>query len=103
MSTPRTDMTPDQVSFLLYLETCVVDQCGRVDSQKVNADDLAQAFVWAGEGFIGWGRVVSKDGGGNWVEFSDDAWITAHTQRRAKGLRMAERREWTKTSEKNID
>lgn len=84
-------MTKDERSLLLYLETCIVDHDGRVNSASMNSADREIVAGWVECGFIEYGRIASEfvtRDGGNWVTFSDDAWLAAHKERRARGERM---------------
>ena len=98
------ELTKEQESLLLYLEARAVDSGGRVAAQHMNADDFEQAEKWTKEGFIEFGRVASnymnERAGNYWVRLSDEAWQTAHAERRARADRVWERREWITTEEK---
>lgn len=95
-------MTRDQISLLLYLETCAVDHAGRVNMARMNADDFRQAEEWAKAWFIQFGRIASKHinrDGARWVTLSDEAWKQAHEHRKARAARMWEKREYATTDE----
>ena len=95
--------TKDQRSLILYLESRIVDQSGRVDLRHMNDDDIEQAEKWAVAGFIGFGRIVHRDitaGGTHWVTFTDEAWTAAHGERQAKAKRMWSKRTYQTTVEK---
>jgi hypothetical protein len=105
------EMTKDEKSLLLFLETCVVDEAGLIDVRKMNAEDVAIAVRWEAEGFIGFGRVYSKDIArlsansagrvySQWCSLSEEAWTLAHQERRARAVRVCEKRTWCKASEK---
>lgn len=88
------EMSRDERSLLLYLETCAVDFTGRVDSRRINEDDFRIAKGWNEAGFISFGRIVVRDHnsqGSNWVELSEDAWGLAHQERRARQERNSRR------------
>lgn len=100
-------MTKDQLSLLLYLETCAVDFGGSVDVVHMNADDQTQAATWHDSGFIEYGRIASdhfpKQNGRqrtNYVRLSDAAWTAAHEERKARCSRLWDRRRWQTTQEK---
>ncbi len=90
-------MERNERSLLLYLETCAVDQHGRMDARRLNADDFAILDRWKSEGFIEYGRVCSADhrknvavGAGDgtlWARLSGPAWIIAHDERKARAER----------------
>ena len=97
------DLSKDQRTLLLYLETCVVDHAGRVNGQHMNDGDFAQAAQWDREGFVGFGRVASEcvnQYGAHWVEFTDESWAAAHAERRARAERTRSRRTYRTTAEK---
>lgn len=97
------DLTKDQRTLLLYLETCAVDHAGRVNGQHMNDDDFKQAAEWDRDGFVRFGRVASEcitDHGGHWVEFTDESWAAAHAERRARADRIRARRTYRTTAEK---
>jgi hypothetical protein len=97
------EMTKDQVSLLVYLETCAVDQGGRVAMAHLNSADLKQAQEWAKAKFIDFGRLASEcvsSRSSHWVKLSDDAWRVAHEGRRARFERLYASRIWISTAEK---
>jgi len=99
------EMTKDERSLLLFLETCAVDYGGRVDAQCMNSDDFLLVKKWAEEKFIKFGRiaydsvVVHKGPNTAWVELSDHAWTLAHQERRNRFERINKARSWKKTEE----
>lgn len=96
------EMTRNERSLLLYLESRAVDFGGKVDSLKMNAEDHETAEKWASAGFVGYGRFYSKDvkmSCSYWVELSEEAWKLAHEERKARAARGLERREWRKSGE----
>ncbi len=98
------DLTKVQRSLILYLETRIVDRAGRLDSRHLNKEDRDQLKVWNADGFIQYGRIVMEDcnsDGSTWVEFSEEAWDVAHAERRARGHRMLESRNYTRTNERH--
>ncbi len=104
------DMTKDERSLLLFLETCVVDQGGLVDTRHMNDDDRRIVGVWKVCGRVDFGRVCFEDlerlqtGAhqmSHWVELTDEMFALAHEERRVRSARMSEARTWKKTKEKN--
>ncbi len=88
-------MTKDEISVLLYFETCLVDRRGGFSSAQMNKEDFAIAKKWRKEGFIDFGRIPAKDlrrqrvgspfrTSTNWVVFTAEAWRLAHRARQAK-------------------
>lgn len=104
-------MNKNERSLLLFLETCAVDQGGRVDTRCMNSDDVALAKTWNESGFVEFGRIQAKDifhssrllteSFTHWCQLSDDAWRLAHEERRARAKRVWEMRTWRKTKEKD--
>lgn len=101
------ELTKDERSLLLYLETCAVDFGGLVDSRHMNAEDVAIAKRWSEEGFLEFGRMametiekaVSVRGrhSTSWVHLSDEALTEAHELRAARAKRMWENRTYVRT------
>jgi hypothetical protein len=54
-------LTKDERSLLLFLETCAVDHGGIVDTCHMNATDQAIAARWVIEGFIEYARIRFHD------------------------------------------
>ena len=96
-------MDKDERSLLLYLETCLVDNRGRVDQKKLNNDDRHIMELWRDNGFVNFGRIhpdeYMEKMGTHWVELSEDAWKLAHEERRARSRRLLEKRAWLKSEE----
>lgn len=90
------DMTKDERSLLLFLETCLVDNYGKVCIVKMSSEDFEIAKRWSEEGFIRFGRISFKDikhrsldrTSSYWVLFNNKAWKLAHEERRARSERM---------------
>ena len=94
------DMSRDERGLLLFLETCLVDYCGRVNKARMNQLDEEIGQRWIEEGFVSGGRIASDDHNGqgaHWIEFSEEAWKLAHEERRARFERNT--RQYRKTSE----
>lgn len=92
-------MTKDELSLLLYFETLAVDHRGVVDPARINADDIAIAQRWDKTGFCAFKRFTDrhvKTGAikalTHLVTLSGEAWVAAHTERRARAQRMASER-----------
>ena len=98
-------MNKNEKSLLLYFESCLVEKRGRVNLEHMNDGDTDIMKKWTAEGFISTGRIrvdeYMQTSGSMWVEFSDEAWILAHEERKDRSKRMIEKRGWLKTSEKN--
>lgn len=97
-------MTKNELSLLLYLETCLVDKSGRVNPLKINTDDRKIMDLWKAKGFIRCGRIVYHDcnkDGSLWVAFSNDAWAAAHAERRARSDRLLAERNYETTDERH--
>ena len=98
-------MTRDEKSLLLYLETCAVDQSGRVDMRKMNETDVSIVTRWNKSGYVKFGRIKSHDivsiisEKTHWCELSDHAFTDAHAERKARAHRLLENRDYERTSE----
>ena len=110
MSRNRKDkeMTKEEKSLLLFLETQAVDYWGKVDIRHMNEDDMNIAERWNKEGFIKFGRICYKDikpagirVSTHWVNLSEKAMNAAHDERKARAVRTWKKREWKTTEEKN--
>lgn len=85
-----------ELSLLLYLETCAVDHAGKVEAQRMNKDDFEIADRWAASTFIAFSRLPSwymLNHGGTMqfthrVILSEDAWLMAHAERRERSKRV---------------
>jgi hypothetical protein len=98
-------MTIEELSLLLFLETCAVDYGGRVDSRRMNKGDFAVVDEWKKDGYVLFGRIYSKDitDRSHWVELSNVAWNDAHAERKARFKRINDKRKWNKTEEARLD
>ena len=95
-------MSKSERSLLLYFESCAVNQTGRIDSRKMNANDFTIAKKWNESKFVKFGRISFKDimrNFTNWCELSDEAWELAHKERKARHERMAAKRAYRKSTE----
>jgi len=103
------DLTKNEKSLLLYLETRAVDHGGLVDIRQMNDEDVDTAMRWDKEVFVQYGRVCAADVQRlgsmrrkltNWCLLSPKAWQLAHEERRARAERMWDKRSWQTTLEK---
>ncbi len=97
-----TEMSKDERSLLLFLETRAVDYGGRVKIDHMNSEDMQIAERWNKEKFLGFGRIVLRNhnsDGTHWVRLSAEAWKIAHKERRARNQRLFENRTWLSTKE----
>lgn len=104
-STFLADMSKDERSLLLYLETRAVDHGGLVATPQMNADDYAILDRWKESGFVRSGRlthasVEKLQGSTHWVRLSEEAWKLAHEERRARHERSYAAKTWETTEEK---
>jgi hypothetical protein len=102
-------MTKNERSLLLFFENCSVDKWGKIDVKHMNEEDNKIAEKWNKEGFIEFGRIASKYITGldakysvstHWCKLSDEAWKLAHAERKARGIRIWNQRDWKTTKEK---
>ena len=99
------EMTKDERSLLLFLETCAVDNTGLVYGPHMNDDDREISKRWNESGFIKFGRIAYASiqsfytPYANWCELSDDAFQLAHEERKARAVRMLTKRNWERTEE----
>ena len=97
MPSALSEMSKDERSLLLFLETCAVDHAGRVNADHTNAEDFEIAERWNKEGFIDFGRIYSKDcnhHGSNWCKLSEEAFQLAHEERQERAHRMWVAKTW---------
>jgi hypothetical protein len=83
-------------SILLYAETCLVDNKGRLNSLKMNGEDFDNLDKMEREGLLHYGRLpfheierLSKYFNKltlptHWVSFSDEAWALAWAMRKER-------------------
>lgn len=96
------NMTKEEKSLLLFLETRAVDYGGRVNTLHMNGEDFDIAKRWDEEGFVGFGRIVARNhnsDGSHWVKLSDEAWKLAHKERKARAKRMWDNKTWLSTKD----
>lgn len=85
------ELTKDEKGLLLYLESRCVDNRGLIDPRRMNEEDFKTARRWAEQGFIQFGRIAFADctpDRSHWCELSEEAWATAHAERKARFGRM---------------
>jgi hypothetical protein len=89
------EFSRDFKSLLMYLETCMVDYCGKIKGCKMNAEDFAIASQMNAEGLIEFWRLRFNEdrplrkidvanGYTHYVRFSEKAWTLAHKFRRER-------------------
>ena len=90
------ELTKDERSLLLYVETCAVDNGGLIHSLRVNDADREILKRWDKDGFVSYSRVTFKSlqllndkNHSNIVRLSDSAWKLAHEERRARSIRVS--------------
>jgi len=77
---------------LMYFETCLVDQSGRVEGCRMNDTDMALAREFEEAGLIKFGRLLYSEmirlkkmnlpqKFTHWVQFSGEAWARSHKLR----------------------
>jgi hypothetical protein len=78
---------------LLYMESRLVDNGGKLDGRHINQEDIAIAKRWREQGFIEFGRVLFHNIKGNnthYVRFTPAAWKAAHRERMARSARTVD-------------
>jgi hypothetical protein len=86
-------MTKAEKSLLLYFETAAVDHDGKLQSERMNAEDFQIADGWVNDRFIEFGRVNFKDirdtqfPFNHWVILSNDAWDVVQVLRKIRAER----------------
>lgn len=99
-------MTKEELSLLLYFEAMVVDDYGRIDERKINAEDRIIAKRWNEEGFIEFGRIAGAPfpHKSEYVRLSPKAWCAAHNERQLRAARMWHNaRKWKTAAEARND
>ncbi len=108
---PLETWTRDEKSLLLYFETVVVDESGRITDARMNDIDRENARLWNEQGFVSYGRVASehlkRTSSGfpmtTWCRLSDEAWECAHRLRRRLAATHWNQRTWRSTEEKRAE
>ena len=84
-------LTGDEISLLLFFETCLVDQSGNVGIRHMNVEDSGIAKRWTEEGFVDFKRRPMKDINGSTsthkIWFSEDALDTVYHYRKERAKR----------------
>lgn len=91
------ELTKDEASLLLYFESCLVDQSGKVKQCKMNSDDLlalaslkekglVSDFLALDEYFVEEQHTRYPDT--HFVLLTDSGWAAASEERRARSKRM---------------
>jgi len=97
------EMSKDEKSLLLYLETRAVDYGGKVDTRHMNDIDFDIAKEWNREGFVKFGRIKSDDimqpNENHYCVLSDEAFELAHQERKNRSIRMWAKKRWKTTEE----
>jgi hypothetical protein len=95
------DLTRNEQSQLLYLETRAVAYSGVVDTRMMNDGDMEIVKKWHEEGFIEFGRICFADRnfGTNYCHLSEEAWALAHALRKERAERGWKNRRWKTTEE----
>lgn len=80
---------------LLYIETCLVDKGGKLESRRMNDGDFANIDQFEEEGIIEVERIKSEKmrelKSSTWkpthkvTKFTDEAWEKAHEARKQRG------------------
>lgn len=90
--------TRDELSLLLFFETCFVDYGGVLHDKHMNGDDMEIAARWNQSGFITFEPICDEDLWLNGHEkthvvwLSDEAMTEAHAERRARSIRCCAQR-----------
>ncbi len=95
-ATELKDYTQLEIRLLVYLEDCLVNKSGRIDSRNMNAEERDYIELWVKSGFlIGEGRIqseyIERGQGNRWVEMSEAAIDIALLERRKRAI---ERPRW---------
>lgn len=92
------DLTRQEKSLLLYMETQAVYYGGLLQAQLMNEADFEIAERWNECGFVRFGRLSVEDPAAcretsdfdrtHWCVLSEEAWVAAHAERRARCQRV---------------
>jgi len=92
------ELTKEEKSLLLYMETQTVDYGGKLEGVRMNSGDFAIAKHWNETGFVQFGRIAFHDitkhvrvARDLWCVLSEEAWAAAHAERRARGQRLTDK------------
>lgn len=88
------ELTREERSILLYVETRAVDYGGLLDAVHMNNDDIEILKRWDEKGFVRFGRLVLENVKNTrtscqcyWCDLSDEAWTVAHRERKNRAMR----------------
>ncbi len=86
-------LSKDERSILVYMECCIVDAGGMLESIRMNADDHENAKKFKDAGLIDFGRVpaclLSEGRGKNyWVTFTPEAWSLVSELRQIRARQL---------------
>ncbi len=93
-------LSRDELSLLLFLETCAVDKCGAVDGRHMNKKDFETARKWNQQCFLEFGRVLSNHtriDRTHWCRLLGRSMEAAHHERAARAERMWAKRPYSTT------
>jgi|WetSurMetagenome_2_1015567.scaffolds.fasta_scaffold1241529_1 hypothetical protein len=98
------ELTREEKSLLLFLESCATEHAGSLDPRHMNDDDKEIIKKWTNSKFIQYGRIAAAylnitTVRCNWVNLSDEAWDLAHQERKSRFIRMNNARVWKKSIE----
>lgn len=94
------ELTREEKSLLLYMETGAVDHGGKLAGARMNADDFEIAKRWNESGFVSFGRIAYHDitpesttgpAVTHWCVLSEEAWVAAHAERKARCQRLMDK------------
>ena len=83
-------------SILLYAETCLVDNYGRMNQTRMNKEDFDNLDKMKAEGLLDYGRLPAKEiesymkllgrfqTATHWVSFTEEAWELVLIMRKAR-------------------
>lgn len=104
MKTPDIDkLTRDEISLLLYAESCMVDYGGLYQFERTNEADRKIMDRWRKDGFMDHGRVASeclRPHVSLWLRLSPEGVAMAQELRRRRIERGWNGRKWYSTAEK---
>jgi hypothetical protein len=93
------DMSKDERSLLIYVESVSVDYGGLVDSRKINAADRVILKRWHDTQFVFFSRItwnsvqmLHDHNNTDLVRLSDEAWKLASEERKARYVRISSKR-----------
>ena len=99
------EMSQEERNLLLFFEARSAENGGAVKTAQMNANYFRIAKRWNESGFVFFGRIASHchsstRGATSWCELSDEAWVIAAAERRARYERKNCTRKWITTDEK---